>query len=176
MHSCQDFPQGCCGCCVNTRRSRAVLERELLANTRLGAEVLGGLPFGWRSLLRWHWARGGLWDLFWLAPVTLGISVWCWWRWRGVCCYAGYLNAQQNRVGCLIHPLRIGDGKDWRRHAFPLVPTVRCDCGMLCGALYDEGPVPPDEDWYATSRRTSATPRNPHKRLFLFRRRTGNTR
>lgn len=167
MRGCQDYVEGCCGCCANMRRPRRGLEQALLANTRVGAEVLARGPFGWRALLAWHWRRGGFWDhllCFWLAPVTLGLSLLLWWRLRGFCCYAGFLDGRPGRVGCLIHPLRIPGGRDWRRHAFPLVPTVRCDCGMLCGALFDERDPPSAEDWYAASLRASRTPRNPHRR------------
>ena len=145
------------------RWTPARIEAFLDANTREAERVLrpGARP-RLRDLVRFHLARGGWRDhllAFWLAPLTLGLSAWFWKRQRGSCCFAGYLDRAEGRVGCLIHPARLGE-PDLRRHAFPLVPTVGCNRSLLCPML-GAGSVPPDAGWLAASRAGAASLRAP---------------
>ena len=153
--SCQDFKQGCCGCCVNTRWNRGRIERYLMANTVAMERILEkreNVP-RLRDLLLIHLLRGGLYDYclaFILVPFTVGLSALIWKKWFGSCCYAGFINKEEQRVGCLIHPLRIGGSFDWRRRAYWLVPTLKCDREMICPALRNHN-VALDLDWYDVS-------------------------
>ncbi len=45
-----------------------------------------------------------------------------------------FWNEQTGRVGCLIHPLRVGS-PDLRRFAFPFVPTLGDDRALRCPML-----------------------------------------
>ena len=134
---CQSFPKGCCGCCVNMRWNDRRITRFLLRNTRVvhrlspntGRPTLG-------RLVRMHLACGGVWD--WLLMLvlvipTFGLSALVWRRYFASCCFAGMLDSG-GRVGCLIHPMRLGE-PDLRRHAFPLIPTAGCDRLLRCAML-----------------------------------------
>jgi len=119
--------------------------RYLEANTAAAVRVVpgGGRP-RFRDLVRWHWRRGGFWDhllLVWLVIPTFGLSALIWRRRFASCPFAGYLEEGSDRVGCLIHPERVGR-PDLRRYAFPLVPTAGCNrnlrCPMLDETLPDE--------------------------------------
>ena len=156
---CQTYRQGCCGCCVNMRWRPARIEAWLDANTR-AAEALfpAGRRPGRRDLVRLHLARGGWRDhllTLWLAPLTLGLSAWFWKRRYGSCCFAGWLDRAGGRVGCLIHPARVG-APDLRAHAFPLVPTLGCARELLCPMLR-AGEVSPDAGWLEVSRTGAAS-------------------
>lgn len=136
--NCQSFRQGCCGCCLNMRWAPDRIRAFLGANTDAAGRFFPaeGRP-GLRDLVRFHLARGGWIDhllMFWLVPPTLAISAWTWSRYYASCCFAGYIDESAQRVGCLIHPLRIGL-PDLRRHAFPLVPTANCDRELRCPML-----------------------------------------
>lgn len=151
---CQTFRHGCCGCCVNMRWRPERVRAFVAANTREARRIFpdGSRP-RYRDLVRLHLVRGGLLDhLFMtlLAPLTLGAAAWVWSRLCGSCRFAGYLDERGERVGCLIHPARIG-GRDLRRHAFPLVPTLGCNRRLRCPLL--DAPDPPlDADWIPVSR------------------------
>ena len=159
--NCQRFSQGCCGCCVNMRWSARRIAAFLEANTRAAEEVLrpGRRP-RLRDLVRLHLARGGGRDhllAFWLVPPTLGLSAWLWKRYFGSCCFAGYIDRAAERVGCLIHPARWGT-PDLRRHAFPLLPTLRCNRALVCPMLRAGPPAPAaDGGWLAVSRAGAAS-------------------
>ena len=145
MTTCQSFRQGCCGCCVNMRWDDARVAAFLQANTRAYAGTVSGPRPRFRDLIRIHWRRGGWKDhllMTLLAPLTLGLTAWFWMRTLGSCCYAGILDAETGRAGCLIHPARVGE-PDLRRHAFPLVPVLGCNRGLRCPML--DGP-PPDPE------------------------------
>jgi len=127
------------------RWSDAKIMRYLEANTAAAVRVVpgGGRP-RFRDLVRWHWRRGGFWDhllLVWLVIPTFGLSALIWRRRFASCPFAGYLEEGSDRVGCLIHPERVGR-PDLRRYAFPLVPTAGCNrnlrCPMLDETLPDE--------------------------------------
>lgn len=152
---CQTFRQGCCGCCVNTRWKPARLAAFLEANTRAAERIFpSGATPGRRELVRLHLARGGWRDHLlacWLVPLTFGLSAWFWKRRYGSCCFAGYLDRATGRVGCLIHPRRLGGMTDLRAHAFPLIPTLSCDRSLRCPML-DAGEASPDMDWLTASR------------------------
>ena len=157
---CQTFKQGCCGCCVNMRWQPERIAAFLDANTREAERVFrtGQRP-RYRDLVRLHLARGGWRDHLlaaWLVPLTFGLSAWFWKRRYGSCRFAGYLNRQEGRVGCLVHPLRVGGPGDLRRHAFPLIPTLGCDRALRCPMLDAEG-VSPGADWLAASRAGAAS-------------------
>jgi len=137
----------------------ARIESFLDANTR-AAEAL--FPPGVRprlqTLVRMHLVRGGWRDhllAVWLVPLTLGLSAWFWKRYYGSCCFAGYLNREESRVGCLIHPAREGS-PDLRRHAFPLIPTLGCNRALRCPML-GAGGVSPEADWLTVSRAGAAS-------------------
>ena len=157
---CQTFKQGCCGCCVNMRWQPERIAAFLDANTRAAERLFaaGGRPrFG--DLVRLHLSRGGCRDHLlaaWLVPLTFGLSAWFWKRCYGSCCFAGYLNRSEGRVGCLIHPLRVGGSGDLRKHAFPLIPTVGCNRALRCPML-DAGGVSPESDWLTASRAGDAS-------------------
>jgi len=130
----------------------------LAANTRAVEAARGGGRPQWRDLVRVHLARGGWRDhllAVWLVPLTFGMSAWLWRRRYGSCCFAGYLDRAAGRVGCLIHPARLGE-PDLRRHAFPLVPTLGCDRALRCTMLDAVG-VSPDAGWLEVSRTGSAS-------------------
>ncbi len=159
---CQQFEQGCCGCCLNMRHARERLARVLQRNTAAMERVMsGGGPLSVRRLIRWHWACGGFWDHLlgcWLAGPTLAFSAWVWNRFFGCCAFAGYLSQDPVRVGCLIHPQVTRDGCDWRRWAFPLVPTLSCARDLRCGLLLGKPTeMMAGKDWYAASRCAGAT-------------------
>jgi len=162
---CQSFRQGCCGCCVNMRWPDRRVLRYLDANARTGERIApGGRRPGFRDLVRWHWARGGAWDhllLVWLVIPTFGLSALIWKRWFASCPFAGYIDRGAHRVGCLIHPRRVGT-PDLRRHAFPLVPTAGCDRHLVCPMLRG-GDCALDEEHLAVSRRGYASLRTRKK-------------
>jgi hypothetical protein len=164
---CQTFRQGCCGCCVNMRWRPERIAAFLDANTRAAEQIFRpGVPPGPADLRRLHWARGGWRDhllAFWLVPLTLGLSAWLWKRRYGSCCFAGYLDRAEGRVGCLIHPLRVGGAGDLRAHAFPLIPTLSCDRALRCPML-DAAGVSPAWDWLTASRAGAASLRKPADR------------
>jgi len=152
MIECQSFRQGCCGCCVNMRwrpeRIRAFLEE----NTRAFNAVSANRRPRFLDLVRIHWGRGGWRDHLLvnvLAPLTVGFTAWVWMRFYGSCFFAGYLDVASGRVGCLIHPARVGD-PDLRRHAFPLIPVLGCNRGLRCSML-EQTPADLDADWRAVS-------------------------
>jgi len=131
----------------------------LAANTCAAGRFLrpGGRP-RFRDLVRLHLARGGWRDhllAVWLVPLTLGLSAWFWKRYYGNCCFAGYIDQAEGRVGCLIHPARAGE-PDLRRHAFPLMPTVGCNRALLCPML-GSAEADPAADWFAASRAGAAS-------------------
>jgi len=139
VESCQDFKQGCCGCCVNMSWSEEQLHEFLCRNTDAVDDVISqrGNELSLRDLVKVHLNRGGWHDYLLaliLVPLTFGLSALFWKRRYGSCCFAGWLNKKEQRVGCLIHPLRLG-GEDLRKHAFPLVPTLSCDREMRCPVL-----------------------------------------
>ena len=141
---CQSFREGCCGCCINMRWSDAKIMRYLEANTSAASRIPagGGRP-RFRDLVHRHWVRKGLWDhllLVWLVIPTFGLSALIWRRWFASCPFAGYLEEDSGRVGCLIHPERVGL-PDLRKHAFPLVPTANCNRKLLCPMLYETQPT-----------------------------------
>jgi hypothetical protein len=115
---CQTFKQGCCGCCVNMRWPPERIAAFLEANTREAERVFrAGARPRYRDLVRLHLARGGWRDHLlaaWLVPLTFGLSAWFWKRRHGSCRFAGYLSRPEGRVGCLIHPLRVGGPGDLR--------------------------------------------------------------
>ena len=132
------------------------------ANTRAAAALFRpGVRPSLRELVRLHLARGGWRDhllAVWLVPLTLGLSAWFWKRRYGSCCFAGYLDRAEGRVGCLIHPARVGE-PDLRRRAFPLVPTLGCNRALLCPML-NSGGVPSAADWLTASRAGAASLRH----------------
>lgn len=150
---CQDFRQGCCGCCVNMKWPRERILRYLRENTRVAAEVFPepGRP-GMRELVRAHWRRGGFWDhllMGLLVMPTFGLSAFIWRRFRASCCFAGFLDEPSGRIGCLIHPA-VMPGADLRRHAFPLILTLSCNRNLRCPMLMD-GPADQALDGVAAS-------------------------
>ena len=160
---CQSFQEACCGCCLNMRLPRARLEKILRHNTVAARRVLNDGRLTVRRLVRWHWACGGFWDhllMFWLAGPTLALSAWGWHRLFGCCAFAGFLSEEPLRVGCLVHPQRIQDGRDWRHWAFPFIPTLRCERDLRCGLLLngDEESCA-ERDWFEVSRIAAATRR-----------------
>jgi hypothetical protein len=139
----------------------------LEANTRDAERVFrtSGQP-GYLDLVRLHLARGGWRDHLlaaWLVPLTFGLSAWLWKRRYGSCCFAGYLDRAEGRVGCLIHPLRLNGLGDLRRHAFPLVPTLGCNRALRCPML-DAAGVSPGADWLTASRAGAASLRGRGRR------------
>ena len=139
---CQSFSQGCCGCCVNMRWRPARVRAFLEANTIVFHEESPSLRPGFWRLIRIHWRRGGWRDhllVSILGPLTLGLTAWLWMRFYGSCCFAGTLDVTSGRVGCLIHPLQVGD-PDLRRHAFPLVLVLGCNRQLRCSML--DSPTP----------------------------------
>lgn len=137
MIHCQSFSQGCCGCCVNMRWRPERVLAYLAENTRAFRQVTGTSRPGFARLVRLHWRRGGWRDHLMVAllgPLTLGVTAWLWMRFCGSCCFAGILEEQTGRAGCLIHPARVGD-PDLRRHAFPLVLVLGCNRQLRCPML-----------------------------------------
>lgn len=150
---CQSFRQGCCGCCVNMRWAPERIVAFVDANTRAMEAVAGaGRRPAFGDLVRVHLRRGGWRDhlLMALAPVTLGLTAWFWKRRQGSCCFAGYLDRSGGRVGCLIHPRRVGE-PDLRRHAFPLIPTLGCNRTLRCPMLDEDG-IALESDFMTVSR------------------------
>lgn len=145
----------------NPARLAAFLE----ANTRAAERIFpADAPPGRRELVRLHLARGGWHDHLlacWLVPLTFGLSAWFWKRRYGSCCFAGYLNRAEGRVGCLIHPLRRGGSADLRANAFPLIPTLSCDRSLRCPMLDADG-VSPAWDWLTASRAGAASLQRRH--------------
>jgi hypothetical protein len=135
------------------------IEAFLDANTRAAERLFRpGVRPRLRDLVRFHLACGGWRDhllAVWLVPLTVGVSAWFWKRQYGSCCFAGYLDRAEGRVGCLIHPARVGE-PDLRRHAFPLIPTLGCNRALLCPML-GAGGVPPEADWLTASRAGAAS-------------------
>ena len=171
---CQSFRQGCCGCCVNMRGQQVRIAAFLAANTAAAARLLPpDRPPRYRDLVRLHIARGGLIDHLlacWLVPLTFGLSALLWRRLFGSCRFAGFIDSDGERVGCLIHPLRLGGSKDLRRHAFPLVPTLGCNRSLICPMLVQHS-MPTDTGWPEASRAGAASLR---KRCAKTRRRSAD--
>lgn len=159
---CQSFRQGCCGCCVNMNWHADRIAAFLNANTQAAEVALRpGVRPRLRDLVRLHIARGGWRDhllAFWLVPLTFGVSAWVWKRYLGSCCFAGYIDRANGRVGCLIHPARLGI-PDLRRHAFPLIPTLRCNRTLICPMLRTAPPAK-TAAWLTVSRAGAASLRN----------------
>lgn len=132
----------------------------LAANTREAERLFRtGVKPRTRDLIRLHLARGGWRDHLlaaWLVPLTFGLSAWFWKRRYGSCCFAGYLSRSEGRVGCLIHPLRVGGSGDLRKHAFPLIPTLGCNRALRCPML-DAAGVALESGWLAASRAGAAS-------------------
>ena len=153
MTECQSFRQGCCGCCVNMRWRPERVRRFIRGNTEAFARAIirknvangvGAPPLRPRflDLVQIHWRRGGWRDhllVTVLAPLTLGFTAWIWMRFYGSCCFAGYLDSESGRVGCLIHPAREG-APDLRRHAFPMIPVLGCNRALRCPMLDQPSP------------------------------------
>lgn len=154
MTNCQSYKEGCCGCCVNMRWHPQRVQAFVAENSRIFREqVPGSSRPGFWVLVRIHWSRGGWRDHLLasvLAPLTLGLSAWIWMRYYGSCCFSGTLD-DSGRVGCLIHPARVGL-PDLRRHAFPLIPVLGCNRQLLCPML-DQKPADQGSGWITTSRR-----------------------
>lgn len=109
----------------------------LAANTAAFEQVLQGRRPGFIDLVRIHWMRGGWVDhllVLWLGPLTLGLTAWLWLRYQGSCCFAGFIDREAGRGGCLIHPARLGE-PDLRRHAFPAVILLGCNRALRCPLL-----------------------------------------
>lgn len=165
---CQSFSQGCCGCCVNMRWRPERVRSFLSANTVAFTQAVARRP-QYRDLVYLHLRRGGWRDhlmVTLLAPFTFGVSAFLWMRLFGSCCFAGYLDVEFSRVGCLLHPSRVGE-PDLRCHAFPLIPVLRCDRQLRC-PLLDEPSTDPSDDLIAVSqagfeslRRRRRQPRSP---------------
>ena len=156
VESCQDFKEGCCGCCVNMRWSEKRLHSFLCENSAVVTSVIArqGKDLRLRDLVEIHLKRGGWHDYllaFIMVPFTLGLSALFWKRRYGSCCFAGWLDKEEQRAGCLIHPERLG-GADLRKHAFPLVPTLKCDRDMRCPLLEDAGEEHLNMEWFELSR------------------------
>lgn len=132
-------------------RVRAFLKR----NTRVFHARMGGRTRpNRRDLVACHWQSGGWMDHllgFWLVPFTLGISAWVWKRFMGSCTFAGVIDTKTGRLGCLVHPARVGL-PDLRRHAFPLIPTMGCNRELRCRMLNESG-LDMVADAVSTSRR-----------------------
>jgi len=157
VDSCQDFKEGCCGCCVNMRWSEQRLGDFLSKNTEAVDQMITrrGKALRVIDLVAVHLKRGGGRDFllaFILVPFTFGLSALYWKRRYGSCCFAGWLDREKRRVGCLIHPARLG-GADLRRHAFPLVPTLSCDREMRCLLLNNAAAEQLELEWFELSRR-----------------------
>lgn len=158
MINCQSFRQGCCGCCVNMRWKDEKIRRFLSANTATAKRIL---PAGKRprfsDLVKMHLLRGGWLDHFLmtiLVAPSFGLSALIWRRFYGSCCFAGYIDEEDGRAGCLIHPALRGR-PDLRSNAFPLVPVLGCDRELRCAMLEDAG-IDLSEGLFAVSRRASA--------------------
>ena len=167
MKDCQTFRRGCCGCCVNMSWSDEKILQFLKMNTAAAARILPSRRRpGYRHLVRLHLSRGGFRDhllLLWLAIPTFGLSAWFWKRILGSCRFAGYIDEDEGRVGCLVHPLRVGS-PDLRKHAFPLIPTVSCNRSLRCPML-DDGSCPdPNAALLSVSRAGSTSMRQPRKK------------
>ena len=158
MTGCQSYREGCCGCCVNMRWRPERVHAYVAANTQtFKARVGGASRPRFADLVRIHWQRGGWQEhllVTLLAPLTLGITAWIWMRYYGSCCFAGYLD-DTGRVGCLIHPARVGE-PDLRRHAFPLVLVLGCNRKLRCPML-DQDQADLATGWLETSRRGFAS-------------------
>lgn len=142
---CQSFPEGCVGCCVNMLWSDKRIRQYLQKNTEFYEKYLpqtGQLSY-W-SMVCFYFRRGALLDgLLTVALLlpTFGISAVLWKRFLGSCPFAGYLDASGKRAGCLIHPARVGL-PDARRHAFPMLPLIKCNRLLRCPALDN-----PESNW-----------------------------
>lgn len=161
VESCQDYKQGCCGCCVNMQWSEQKIADFLSANTAIVDALIQrrGRELRVRDLIHVHLRRGGWHDYlfaFILVPLTFGLSAVFWNRRYGSCCFAGWLNEEEGRVGCLIHPARLG-GADLRKHAFPMVPTLSCDREMRCPMLDNSTPAHMTLGWFEISRAGAKT-------------------
>lgn len=136
--TCISFYHGCVGCCMNMRWSDEKIVKWVKDNTEYAEShpSRNGSRPTFRELAVWHWHRGGFPDFilaFVLAIPTCGISVWLWRRFRGSCPFAGYVDEDRRKAGCLIHPERLGL-PDLRVYAFPLLPLVWCNTTLECPA------------------------------------------
>ncbi|MBT3378797.1 MAG: hypothetical protein HN742_11450 [Lentisphaerae bacterium] len=126
------------GCCVNVRWSDEKIQAYLRANTEAAARILptGRRPSYW-DLVRLHLARGGAWDhlvMFVMVMPTFGLGAWLWRRRLGSCAFAGLIDVESGRAGCLVHPKQVGE-PDCRRHAFPLVAALKCNPRLICPTI-----------------------------------------
>ncbi|MEI6562762.1 MAG: hypothetical protein WCO42_00485 [bacterium] len=145
----------------------------LEANSRVFAEDCRSPRPRFRNLVHIHWRRGGWRDhllVTVLGPLTLGLAAWLWMRFYGSCCFAGTLDPATGRVGCLIHPLRVG-APDLRRHAFPLIPILGCNRQLRCPMLDSSSPdlsqgiIPTSKAGFRSLRKVVSFRKNPKKRL-----------
>lgn len=136
--NCHSFRQGCVGCCINMRWGDEKVLGFFEINSTAAEKILptNGHP-RLIDLVRLHLARGGWKDhllAFLLVMPTLGVSAWVWNRFFASCQFAGFLDKETGRVGCLVHPQRVGY-PDCRKHAFPLIPTAGCNRKLRCPML-----------------------------------------
>lgn len=150
---CQTFPEGCVGCCVNMHWDDSRIRGYLSRNTELAATFLpAGRPILYWRMVKFYYRRGGWLDMLLTALLVLptaGLSALWWHRRIGSCPFAGYLDNSRKRAGCLIHPARVGL-PDARRHAFPLLPLVKCNRQLRCPALDN-----PETNWSTELLQTS---------------------
>ncbi len=137
---CLSFDAGCVGCCVNPNWADSQLHDFLVENTRLAHEILAEdrHPQYW-ELVRFYFLRTGWTDLLFTVVLflpTLGLSTFYWMHRHGSCAFAGYLDKECKKAGCLIHPERIGY-PDARLHAYPLNPMLACDPELVCPMLHN---------------------------------------
>lgn len=128
----------CLGCCVNDNAARSRVEAALVRNRQLFDRISTAPVLLRRAVLRHNVASQG-WATYLLAgvlaPLTLGLTLWIWWRWMYVACpFAGYLARERGEAGCLIHPRRRGPSQSGERSWAPwmLIPWMRCRPGFLC--------------------------------------------
>jgi hypothetical protein len=162
---CRAGGHTCAGCCWGEGLSRPQLAGRIRRHTRLFHRLVGDRPARWRLLLHELAARRGA-DLFWaLLLLVPGLGGWLRGRLvrRTCCAFVGFEDAEETRVGCLLHPAR-WEGRDERRRAFGLLPGFGCGpAEFYCLSAYSFLRAPLAErrrflrraaglDWFAFSR------------------------
>ena len=136
---CRQDRHTCAACCFGEKVPRERLERRLRRQTALFCEWIGQSGRlrwrPWRYELRVRPVVDLLWALLLMLPVV-GNLLRPWLQKRSVCAFLGIEDDEESRVGCMLHPSRLG--VDLRQKAaFALWHGFGCGAGAyFCSSAW----------------------------------------
>jgi hypothetical protein len=137
---CRIAGHTCAACCYGDAMPGPALASRLRRHTALFSRLIGDRPPSRLRLLLYELMVRGVsglaWALLLLTPVLASV-VRPWLRRRIACVYLGFEDADETRVGCLLHPAR-WNGRDVRREAaFAWWRGFGCgESGWRCAAAW----------------------------------------